>query len=620
MEIAAYYDIETQDWDQFVCGVYLDNRSGTITEVSWENEDHFWSHVLRTQGTVVAHNGGRFDHLACLDAFDRFGILDSLQITLVLSGASISRCRIIGNGINLQLVDSFKMFPMPLRELSNGGKERVGLECLGQGDCLQLCDYQRRYGEPVTGCGGYCRIRRDCSPREMRQILDYCKQDVLALRESVEHMKGIAESLDVDLRFTVGGTTWNTAKRWAKLEKQPLSSEDYHYARCGYYGGRVSLFRRSAPNGHEYDITSSYPFQCSQNLPTGQCQRAHSQAKARECYRNGMDGIYSAKVTVPGMMIPPLPLHAKVNGEKRLAYPVGTFKGTWALPELEYAESLGCTVEPFKALVFPTSEPILAEYMQKLIAARLSFGKDSREGKWLKLVANSLYGKLASRPESSTTYINPPNYVLNADCPVCGDKPCNHLVRIGKRLPIYVKTTEKIPDCGYIVWAAYITARGRIQLHRALTEYGGKDALYCDTDSVFCTERRANDLHRIAGVNASGLPIDDTLGEWAYKGAFADFQGIAPKVYRYVRSNGKPKVKAKGVVMPGDIDAAWTAIEQGIRVESPARPRGFKSAIRADKVFAASHTFRTVKSSFGDRFAIGNGYSRPPDISELDIL
>lgn len=314
MEIAGYYDIETEHWDTFVCGVYLENQTGKVFTNTWKNEDEFWARILRTKGVVIAHNGGRFDHLACLSAFDDAGLLDSVEVSLVMSGSSISRCRIRGPGIDLTLADSYKMFPLPLSKLS--GKKEVGLECTGEGECSEIIAYQRRYGEPARGCGGYCQIRRTMDDSSMQRVIDYCTSDVLALREGVEHMKEVAASLDIDLRYTVGGTTWNTAKRWAGLTKQPLTDGDYKYARRGYYGGRVSLFRRSAANGYEYDITSSYPFQCSQNLPTGECGRAHSSKEARKRYRDGMDGIYTAEVTVPVMAIPPLPVHARMRGRR----------------------------------------------------------------------------------------------------------------------------------------------------------------------------------------------------------------------------------------------------------------------------------------------------------------
>jgi hypothetical protein len=314
------------------------------------------------------------------------------------------------------------------------------------------------------------------------------------------------------------------------------------------------------------------------------------------------------------MRIPPLPVRAKMNGERRLCYPTGVIHGTWALPEILYAESIGCEVEVYQALVFEREEVLLADYMETLIAARLKFGKASREGEWLKLVANSLYGKLASKPEHSTIIFNPDPRTLMAVCVKCGDEPCSHLVKIHGRLNVYEKTEEKIPECGHIVWAAYITARGRIQLHKALTECGSDDALYCDTDSVFTTTQRD-----YQSGSDSGNLRKEALGGWAFKGEFTDFEGIAPKVYSYVKSDGIRKVKAKGITMPGDIDAAWNSIRRGERVSSPHRPCGFRSAIHRGRIFSNGGTGRQVSGSYGDRIAILGGDSRPPRMEELDL-
>lgn len=601
MRIAAYYDIETEDWDTFVCGGYLDNEKDEYCEFDWRKEDEFWAKILTTKGVVLAHNGGRFDHLACLDAFDRYGILGSLSVSLSLSGSSIVRACIRGAGIAVDLADSWKIFPLPLSKLTKGAKEAVGLDCFGEGDCRGYVAYQRRYDDSnVKGCGGYCRIRRGMSEGELWRVQAYCERDVRSLKVGFEHMAGVAETLEIKLSNTIGATTWKTAKAWANLDDQQLEWSDYNYARSGYYGGRTNLFRNRADRGFEYDITSSYPFQCSQPLPTGGCRRVHSRTEASNRLRRGIPGIYQAKVIVPDMLIPPLPVRAKSNGEHRLAYPTGTFKGTWALPDLEYAEELGCKVEPLTALVFDREEVLLADYMEKLIATRLKFGKDTREGEWLKLVANSLYGKFASKSEVNTYYVNPPNHVvMDAACQV---------QRLDWRHPVYVKTEEKIAKCGHIVWAAYITARARVQLHRMLTEFGGEDALYCDTDSVFSIRERGN-----VGVN---------LGDWANKGAIRGFEGIAPKVYRfqsYTNGRWRPKLRAKGVVLPGDLDAAWAEIAGGVRVSSPPRIRGFRSAIRAGRFFAKATTGRIITPGFGDRIGQGDGSSRPPMASELEF-
>jgi hypothetical protein len=606
MEIAAYYDIETENWDCFVCGGLL-YANGDYLEYLFDSEREYVESILAIDGTVIAHNGGRFDHLWFLDALDRFGYLDKLSVKLIMSGSSIVRAQIRGPGVNLDLADSYRIFPMSLRKLSNGAKDDTGLRCLGRGDCADIIAYKERYrteseeSNAVYGCGGYCAINRHMPKDDLRRLMDYMRQDCIALKDGIEHMLTVAHGLEINVGYTVGGTAWKTAKDLTEVDSQPLDWQSYYYARNGYFGGRVGLFRRNAESGYQYDITSSYPFQYSQPLPTGTYRNVWSDSKARKAYRNGKPGIYTATVHVPDMFIPPLPVRAEINGESRLAFPIGRFKGTWARPDLDYAESIGCKIEPHSGLVFDEMDSILEPYSRILVGARLKFGKKTREGEWLKLLVNSLYGKLASKPEVQGLYINPnPSVVLGA----------KDVERIGRELGVYRVTNEKVPDCGHIVWAAYITSRARVQLHKMLTEKD--DAIYCDTDSCFSIGDRNSNA------------IGKNLGDWSYEGPFNNFEGIAPKVYRYLRE-GKPYLKAKGVVLPGDIDKAWECITRGQRVYGRERIRGFKSALNLrakgkGRLFEKEKVSRLVKEGFGDRREIhGTNLSRPPRYSELTI-
>jgi hypothetical protein len=605
MEIAGVYDIETEDWDRFVCGGLL-TVDGTYFEATWKSERDLVEAILRIDGTVIAHNGGHFDHLWFLDALYRFGLLDSLSVEISMSGSSIVRCHIKGPTVNLILADSWRFFPMSLRKLSNGAKDETGMRCKGEGDCADIIAYRERYDiDPgAYGCGGYCAISRSMAPADLKRVMAYCEQDCRALLDGITHMLGVAEGLGVDVTYTVGGTAWRTARAMTDVGVQPFQGESeslYYYARSGYYGGRVGLFSRLADRGFQYDITSSYPYQCSQPLPVGDFEFVQATRAARAAYAKGKPGIYTAYVTVPECFIPPLPVRAQCNGEKRLAFPTGSFQGTWALPELQYAESLGCEIMATAALTFSDEQEIFTRMMDDLISARLRYGKKTREGEWLKLVANSLYGKLASRPEVKGIFLNPsPAVVLHSEYP---------LERVGARIGLYIQTRDKIPDCSHVVWAAYITARGRVQLHRMLTANGGHDALYCDTDSCFTTRERGAD----DGIGTG-------LGLWQYEGPFSHFHGIAPKIYRYER-DGKPTLKAKGVVLPGDFDKAWSQILAGKPVKGRTGVKGLKSVLHKEgPLFQRSTVTRLVKEGFGDRIPDGAFSSRPPRAEELTFL
>jgi len=88
-----------------------------------------------------------------------------------------------------------------------------------------------------------------------------------------------------------------------------------------------------------------------------------------------------------------------------------------------------------------------------------------------------------------------------------------------------------LPDHVIVPWAAYITAYGRIELHKRMLETSGP-VLYVDTDSIMCF---------------SGLPTGDELGDLSLQAEGATVDLIAPKMYDLVTADGERNPVAKGV-------------------------------------------------------------------------
>lgn len=604
----AVFDIETEAWDQFVCGSLL-TVSGSLRSFTFKEERAFVEAILAIgTGDVFAHNGGRFDFLWFIDAMIRHRLLtDSMKITATESGSSALLLTITGPGLALKLRDSFRMFPISLARM--GGKDSVGLDCEMRSDeCHEAARLQRANGKPVIGCGGYCAIRRSMSKAAMRRAIEYCEQDCRALLDGLQRLIAFAEGdARLSLGATTGSTAWKTARAWGLIGPTPLTMREWWRIREAYYGGRVGLFRSSAPEGFHYDITSSYPHQCSQDLPDGEPILYHAPSDARRAYRAGKPGIYEAKITIPkDYWIPPLPFRAMINGEKRNAYPIGTFFGSWALPEIEYAESLpGVKVDPQGCVVFPESRHPFAPLMDHLIGLRLRFGKDTAEGILLKLWANSLYGKFAQEPATHRLVIATSAMDLGPGATPINESQTAWMVPYDR--------TPPIPDSSHVEKAAYITARGRIQLHRMLVARGGDDAIYCDTDSVFSTRERGP---------KDG--IGKGLGTWADEGPFRNFDAIAPKLYRYDEDRGgkwKPSLKAKGIALTRDIDdlaagIIWRTMKSGKPIVNRTGVLSLRSALRSSSgsLFQRRVMARAVapEVSFGDRISDGSGGSRPP--------
>jgi hypothetical protein len=611
MKPVAVYDIETENWTTFVCGGLLDVTTGEYKEFSWREEEQYVDAILSIKGEVYAHNGGRFDHLWLLDHAVRRGI----QVRMFASAGAIIRAEFASG---TKLCDSARIFPMSLRSLTNGAKTETGLPCRGESrECQQAIE-----DNGPRGCGGYCNIRRTMSPEYYKRLTGYMEQDCRTLVDALNHFSGFAEANGIEVGLTIGATAWRTAKSAIGLPSVAYEPRDFKFIRKGYYGGRCQLFKDNALSGYQYDVNSMYPAMLSQRaVPTGNTLHVRGK-EARLAFLNSTPGIYSCRVCVPEMHIPPLPLRTT----KRMNYPIGEFEGIWAFPELEYAVSLGCEVFPYEAVIFEREEILFTDWINKMFDLRSKYGKKSREGQWVKAIMNSLTGKFGSNPEKENIIINPHDYDKlsaceggrkkcrlggKADCGSCCKFHCSGFCRRVKSLCpgeyIFIKPTWHIDDCAHAAWAAYLTAGARITLHKQLVEgqNSGRDALYCDTDSVF------SEFPRVSNVGAE-------LGQWSFEGEFTDFSGHAPKVYSLTRDN-KLALKAKGIRIPeGKVQETLDKIVTGVAIESENMIGAKLSAREGDTFFRRGIMSRHLSKGFGDRKETQNGNTRPPHISEVE--
>lgn len=598
IEVDGIFDIETQDWDTFVCGGLL-TRDG-FRVWSWKQEDAMVDAILAFSGTLWAHAGGKYDALWLLSHIAK----RQIKAQIFCAGDRIV-CLQIGK---LEIRDSYALVPMSLdkaSEISGIRKSKTGLRC----DCNK-------------DCGGYCRIRRDMTAKEYNRLATYLRQDCLANLALLDKIMEYATVKDLDLSVTIGSAAWACAARWQGLDIAKWRKRDYNHARQGYYGGRVQVFRPYAKSGYRYDINSSYPAALAKtSLPVGQPE-TREYANAKKAFDLGEPGIYSAEVEVPPCHIPVLPCRFK----NRIGYPVGHFQGTWTQPELSYALSQGARVVQFQSsLVWPKSEPILSNFAKGIWDLRHAAGKSTALGKWLKLYANSLTGKLAQRPdkESAVLYPDPDDIVF---CPasfpcrgvLCGDGPCcphqctgacGRWRQLAGYSPVWLHDTWRIPLSGHVQWAAYLTSVARIELHKQLvSDYeDGDSAVYCDTDSVYATRPRDYNL-------------GDELGQWMPEGEFSDFQALSPKVYRY-RDVASKKWHARAKGIP-NAEEQWKAIKSGEVIRLDRGVKTFKTAAKAGKFFAKKDAHRHVNPEagyFGDRMRLGatTAAMQAADIEEL---
>lgn len=582
------YDIEAErDWGGFLVGGMLDAK-GNYEERTWEEEADFAKNVATVEGDVYAHAGGSYDHKWLLQSVKNDGSRWDIQI----AGSRIVSARRAGT----RLLDSNALVKISLRDFTKGlgiQKSNHGLVCVTPEVCGNVC-------------GGFCRFHRQMSRPEFERVREYLRADCESLLGALQRLSGYGEEHDIDLGITVGSSSYACAKRWLGLPDSELSLDDHLFARKGYYGGRVQIFRPEAEAGNRYDINSSYPYALSMlELPWGCCYKRTGEYAAAE-FEHGREGFVAARVYVSEMWIPPLPVRLR----DRIAYPTGEIEGVWTCLELRNALNMGCRVITVtEGLFWPETRRVFEPWIEKLWELRKMdrHGKSGPLGTFLKFYMNSLSGKLGTRPVSKRFILNPKQPQKNWENVGCGiwsfDGP---MVRKHTDSGAWVAGEP----CSHVEWAAYVTAFGRIRwLQQAMAGVeAGRDMVMGDTDSVFCTNERTEEL-------------GNGLGEWQSEGGFRDFKAIAPKFYRFLPDEEarQPQftVKSKGVGRQdaGSFDELFSRGAQIFRTRGMA---GFRWGSRHGNLFQRNSGSKTISQGYGDRiFNASEGLTNPPRMKDL---
>ncbi len=592
LAIDAVIDIETENWDIFVCGGYYD---GVDYFVSWD-EDEFAEYVCEKGGNVWAWNGGLYDAIWLADWLSRKG----RPFQCHFAGTRITR---LSCG-KLLLRDACALIPMSLQKASG----MVGPEIDKDTGLICSCSMD---------CGGYCRITRVMLDYEREALVSYLRIDLDTTYKVLERMADHAETEDYTLTSTVGGSSWATAKQWLGIDGARWNSgRDYEFARSGYFGGRVFVGRTKAEHGYRYDINSAYPAALSTvALPYGEYAIVKGE-RAEKAFRRKRPGIYACTIDVPDSHLPCMPWRTPSG---RIVYPVGRLEGAWSLPEIEYGQTCGVVIRKIvKAIIWSDSDVIFAPFMEAIFSTRARLGKGHALGAWQKWFGNSCTGKFAERPIKSKLIANPePSAVRfcnpwSDDAYAKGCRPglCSGLCGAWTPLNfdgnLWTSSHYRLSDCAHVQWAAYLTATTRIKWHRAAMAVGAENVIYGDTDSLFTLIPFPPEL------------IGDTLGSWAYEGELFRWRCIAPKSYYYATDT---KEIAKGKGLPGVDPPSWLRFADGDTIQVNRGVAGLKSAARGNsgklftrKQFTRSHHAPTTY--IGDRRIGDDGLTGPISVRD----
>jgi hypothetical protein len=445
----------------------------------------------------------------------------------------------------------------------------------------------------------------------------YLSNDCDVLARVLDAVFAYAAEHEIDLRGTVGGSAWASAKRELDLPDARWDrGSDYYLARAGYYGGRCEVYQTAASEIYRYDIHSSYPAALARlELPVGD-YRVVTSREACYAFRDGYPGIFSMELDIPRLDVPPLPVRSKRTG--RVCWPWGKVVGAWTELEIRYALHRDVQVRSFgPAIVWEERKAILAPWAKRVWTLREMASTPGLQ-KWIKFIANSLTGKLAQDPEFDI-------YTVGDNPKACdgGDHECDgvhHPAKLccrhrcvgacGRWDPVdlygrlWSKKTWRIPSCGHVHWAAYLTAEARVELQRQLV-HAGKDAVYCDTDSVYAT--RPLDRHLGPG-----------LGQWGFEGGGTRWEALAPKTYSYLESDTSDfKCHMKGISKRDQ--GSWEAFRDGEDVIDTRGVKSLKTAAKDPEWFTRKTLKRSregIQGWIGSRLACGDR-TRPMKLEQM---
>ena len=356
----------------------------------------------------------------------------------------------------------------------------------------------------------------------------YCQRDTEIVFWSKLVYQNTLAKLNIDLKNTAASIGFTALlKKFKPLQYNNFTDDDHDFMHRGYYGGRTEVFDTSKFKGdiHSYDIVSSYPYA----MKIAPLPNPYSKYYTKKPKINEREGMVDLIIKAPmHIAVPYLPL----KHDKKLIFPVGTFRGTYTYFEIRKALSLGYEiVKIFKAIEFSKNYMFtMSEFIEKLYKQR-QVAKDEKEVVMdyaCKILMNASYGKFALGNER--TQLVPLAELAHIKGDFSSELFPNNQVIVKKKTKYAVSTNY--------YYAAIITAIGRDRLYNHLLEGMKNDRvlIYCDTDSVF-----------FCGDGFDNSYCGKNLGDLEPQYKITEAQFILPKTYFVKFKDNTEIYKCKGV-------------------------------------------------------------------------
>lgn len=353
---------------------------------------------------------------------------------------------------------------------------------------------------------------------QKEQMLRYNLRDSEIAYQAIEFFIRGFEELGASAKDTIAQTSLSIYKNKFLNESFFVHNElDLKFIFQAYYGGRVEAFIRGKIKDYNYyDVNSLYPSVMEKNIFPNP-NTIHRIRINDTKYIHLYEGCSEVEVFCPEMNYPLLPYRF----EKKLIFPIGTFRGVYTHAELRKAVDMGYIIKKvYKTIYYTESKLYFSEFVKTLYQKRLEYQKSNSPMEIVcKLLLNSLYGKFAQKFEERDNWIPVPKYeefIKLEVLDVIGD---------------YARIKAKSEPSSFCVpiFSAYVTSYARIRLHEIIK---ASNPVYCDTDSV---------------ITSKELPTGSGIGELKLVMRIKSGIIIKPKLYMTISEKGEQSIKAKGI-------------------------------------------------------------------------
>lgn len=491
-------------------------------------------YLMNQKAIVYAHNGGKFDYQFLLDYMEPW--TEVLIINGRLAKFTIGEC---------EFRDSWNILPAKLA--SFGNKKEIDIT----------------------------KLEADVRDKHMAEIERYNAQDCRGLWEAVTAFRA-----EYGNGLTLAGSALQYWSKKFKHEIPETNRSFYEEIAPYYYGGRVQCFHKGPITcGFDVvDINSAYPFAMTHNHPIS--------TNAEEVIPNQNDRIIPQSLyMIEGVCRGALPWrderHALLfpNDGKSRTY---TITG-WELQAAIDTHRLG----PWKVVKRYDflKEINFTDYVTHFYDMKARAEKGSKEYVFAKLFMNSLYGKFGANPETYRSYGIVPLEdrdgaeqdptlqlgrqhgpwrragMLGRHALMVGEDPVATVVeKDGKEKRVHVANPVQSKFYN-VATAASITGfvRAFLMRHIDKVERSGGGVLYCDTDSIVCTNTDVG----------KAFAMSNKLGDWSHEGRFDRGAIAGKKLYAFHQHPDDykkmcEKAKAKGDKPPKE----WKTATKGVRLEA----------------------------------------------------